>query len=188
MTGKSDAVCTFCGQTAGGESPEQPNPCEYCGSPAGGYLRTVILPEAIGDSAAAFVEGATYPQILLRIAWILLDKKDDKLCGIAILVMHTACEVATERSLSESFAKKGIRYLEEPLTGFLNGYNLADDKIRNLYTSLTGDKIEDRPFWKKFVKSARRRNQIVHEGLICSREDAEESFKAANDIIAHLTE
>lgn len=188
MTRKSDAACTFCGQTAGGESPEQPSPCEYCGSPAGGYLRTVILPEAIGESAAAFAEGATYPQILLRIARILLDKNDDKLCGVAILVTHTACEVATERSLSGSFAKKGIRYLEEPMTGFLNGYNLADDKLRNLYTSMTGDKIEEKPFWKKFVKSAIRRNRIVHEGLICNREEAEESFEAVNDIIAHLAE
>ena len=149
-------------------------------------MRTVVLPEAIGDSAAAYVEGATYPQILLRIARILLDKNDDKLCGIAILVMHMACEVATERSLSESFAMKGIRNLEEPFTGFLNGYNLANDKIRNFYTSMTGDKIQDKPFWKKFIKSASRRNHIVHEGLICSREEAEESFKAVSDVIAHL--
>jgi hypothetical protein len=149
-------------------------------------LRTVVFPEAIGDSAAAYVEGATYPQILLRIARILLDKNDDKLCGIAILVMHMACEVATERSLSESFASKGIRNLEEPFTGFLNGYNLANDKIRSFYTSLTGDKIQDKPFWKKFIKSAKRRNHIVHEGSICSREEAEESFKAVNDVIAHL--
>jgi hypothetical protein len=188
MTGKgSDAVCTFCGQTAGGKSSEQPNSCEYCGSSAGGYLRTVILPEAIGDSAVAYVEGATYPQILLRIARMLIDKHDDKLCGIAIIVMHMACEIATERSLSESFARKGIQYLEDPMAGFLNGYNIANDKVRNFYTSLTGDEIQNMPFWKKFIKSARRRNNIVHKGLSCSLEEAEESFKAVNDFLAHLT-
>lgn len=149
-------------------------------------MRTVLLPEAIGDSAAAYVEGATYPQILLRIAKILLDRKDDKLCGIAIIVMHMACEVATERFLSEAFAMKGVQYLEEPLAGFLGGYNLASDKIRGFYTSLTGDEIQDKPFWKKYILSARRRNLIVNKGLICNREEAEESFRAVKEFLAHL--
>jgi len=45
--------------------------------------------------------------------------------SISVVVSHMACEIATERSLSESFANKGIQYLEEPVGDFLNGYNLA---------------------------------------------------------------
>ena len=29
----------------------------------------------------------------------------------------------------------------------LNGYNLANDKVWNLYASLTGDDIREQPFW-----------------------------------------
>jgi hypothetical protein len=145
------------------------------------------LREAIAGSAAGYIEGATYPQILLSIARFLLDKNDDKLCGIATILAHVACEVASERSLCDSFAGKGIRSLEESVADVLNGYNLANDKVRNLYTSLTGDEIQAQPFWGDFIRSAKRRDNVIRRGLIVSRSDAEESFKAANDFLAHMS-
>ena len=183
---KSGASCTFCGQPITGDVPEQSNPCEYCNSPTGGYLHSVLLTEAIGGPAAGYVEGATYPQILLSIARFLLDKNDDKLCGIATIMAHMACEVAIERTLSDSFARKGIRSLEESVAGVLNGYNPANDKVRNLYTSLTGDEIQERPFWENFIRSAKRRENIIRKELVVGRKDAEESFKAANDFLSHI--
>ena len=148
----------------------------------------VILTEAIAGSAVGYVEGATYPQILLSIARFLLGKNDDKLCGLATIVAHLACEVAIERSLSDSFARKGIQSLEETVADVLNGYNLANDKVRNLYTSLTGDQIQEQPFWGNFIRFAKRRDNIIRKGLIIGRTDAEESIKAASDFLAHLTE
>jgi hypothetical protein len=103
-------------------------------------------------------------------------------------VAHLACEVAIEQSLSHSFSRKGIQSLEELLVDVLNGYNLANDKVWNLYTSLTGDEIQEQPFWGNFIRSAKRRDNIIRKGLIVGRSDAEESFKAANDFLAHLTE
>ena len=189
MSGERNrAVCTFCGQPITGESPGESNPCEYCSSLSGGYPHLVILTEAIGGSAVGYVEGATYPQILLGIARFLLGKNDDKLCGIVTIVSHLACEVAIERSLSDSFARKGIQSLQEPMADVLNGYNLANDKVRNLYTSLTGDEIQEQPFWGNFIRSAKRRDNIIRKGLIVGRTDALETFKAASDFLAHLTE
>jgi len=183
---KSGAACTFCGQQITGEVPGQSNPCEYCSSPSGGYLHRIILTEAMGGPAAGYVEGATYPQILLSIARFLLDKNDDKLCGIATILVHVACEVAIERTLSDSFARKGIRSLEESVVGVLNGYDLANEKVRNLYTSLTGDQIQEQPFWEGFIRSAKRRDNIIRKELNVGRAAAEDSFKAANDFLAHL--
>ncbi len=188
MTGdRRGAACTFCGQPITGGSATPDNPCEYCSSVSGGYPHLVILTEAIAGAAVSYVEGATYPQILLGIARFLLGKHDDKLCGLATIVAHLACEVAIERSLSDSFARKGIQALEEPMTDVLNGYNLANDKVRNLYTSLTGDDIRERPFWGNFIRSAKRRDAIIRKGLIVGRTDAEESIQAASDFLAHLT-
>ena len=185
---KSGAVCTFCGQRITGESPEQPNPCEYCSSLTGGYPHLVVLTEAIAGSAVGYVEGATYPQILLSIARLLLGKNDDKLCGLAAIMAHLACEVAIERSLSDSFARKGIQSLEETVADILSGYNLADDKVRKLYATLTGDEIQEQPFWGDFMRSAKRRDNIIRKGLIVGRTDAEESIKAAGEFLAHLAD
>jgi hypothetical protein len=188
MTGeKSVAACTFCGQSITGESPEQSNPCDYCSSLSGGYPHLVNLTEAIAGGAVGYVEGATYPQILLSIARFLLARNDDKLCGLATIVAHLACEVAVERSLSDSFARTGIRSFEDAVADILNGYNLTNDKVRNLYTSVTGDGIQEQPFWGDFIRSAKRRDDIIRKGLIVGRTNAEESIKTASDFLAHLT-
>jgi hypothetical protein len=146
------------------------------------------LKEAIAGAALGYFEGATYPQILLSIAKSLFGGNDDKLCGLATIMAHLACEVAIERSISDSFARKGIQSLEGVVADVMNGYNLANDKVLNLYTNLTGDAIQERPFWGNFVRSAKRRDNIIRKGLIVGRADAEESIKAASDLLAYLTE
>ena len=81
----------------------------------------------------------------------------------------------------------GIRSFEDAVADILNGYNLANDKVRNLYTSVTGDEIQEQPFWGNFIRSAKRRDNIIRKGLIVGRTDAEESVKTASDFLAHLT-
>jgi hypothetical protein len=134
-------------------------------------------------SGTAQADVVTYPQTLLSTAQGLIDQGQ---FSIAVVVSHMACEIAVERSFDEAFASKGIPELEEPVTDLLNGYNLATERIRKLYTALTGDKIQDRPFWRKFKDSAARRNRIVHGGAIVGKAEAEESQKAASDLIGHL--
>ncbi len=185
--GKNGAACTICGQPITGETPEQPNPCEYCNSLSGGYPHLVIFTEAIAGAAVGFVEGATYPQVLMGIARFLLGKNDDKLCGLVTILAHLGCEVAIERSFSDSFARKGIQSLEETVADALNGYNLANDKVWKLYTSLTGDDIQKQPFWGTFILSAKRRDTIIRKGLIVGRKDAEETIKVTSDFLAYLT-
>lgn len=187
MTGEmKGAICTFCGQPITGESPGEGVPCEYCNSSSGGYPHLVFLTEAIAGATMGYVEGAEYPQILLGIATSLLGARDDKICGLSMIVAQLACEVAVERSLSDSFARKGVRSIEDAMADVLNGYNLANDKVRNLYTSLTGDAIQEKPFWPGFLRSAKRRDEIIRKGVIVGRTEAEESVKAASDFLAHL--
>jgi hypothetical protein len=180
------AACTFCGQPITGESTAQANPCEYCNSVSGGFPHLVLLTEAITGSAMGYLEGATYPRILLGVSRFLLGRNDDKLCGLATIIAHLACEVAIERSLSDSFTRKGIRSLEDTVAGVLNGYSLSNDKVWNLYTELSGDRIQEQPFWEDFLRFAKRRDDIIRKGLIVGRVDAEESIKAASDFLDHI--
>ena len=183
--GGNSSSCAQCGEPMTGESPSgdpaQRKPCPKCGSAAR------ILPAhaevRISFSGSAQAEIITYPQTLLSAALSLIGSGQ---FNIAVVVAHMACEIATERCLSESFTQKGIQYLEAAVTDLLNGYNLANEKHRNLYTALTGDEVQKQPFWQDFKNSATRRNRIIHQGAIVGKAEAEESLKAASDLVSHL--
>ncbi len=44
------------------------------------------------------------------------------------------------------------------------------------------------PFWDAFTKLATQRHQAIHKGMIPTKGEAETSFKAASDVVAHLKE
>jgi hypothetical protein len=103
-------------------------------------------------------------------------------------VAHTACEIATERSLDEAFVAKGISDRLQDWVKSLNyGYNLGSGRIRTLYTALTGDELQkEHAFWQKFKASVERRNSIVHKGVMVEKADAEASYEAASELLARL--
>ena len=125
----------------------------------------------------------TYPQTLLDTARDLLQREQ---VGIAIVVAHMACEVAAERSMAEAFQGKALAYLEDPILAFVNGFNLATPRIQELYSALTGNEIQNDPFWQAFKTSAMLRNRIVHNGKIVARSDGEASLTAAIALVMHL--
>lgn len=179
------ASCGNCGQPITGEppglDPAQRLPCTKCGS----TTRTFGMHVQASGSSSATVQAqvATYPQNLLAVAQSLIDQGQ---FSISVIVAHMACEVATERSLSDAFAATGFKKLEEVVLDFLNGYNLANDRIRALYAALTGSDVQNEAFWPKFKDSAKRRNQIMHGGLIVSKPQADESYMAASGLVTFL--
>jgi hypothetical protein len=134
-----------------------------------------------GDSMVAVV--IPYSEALLATAQRLIA---DGEFSIAVVVAHMACEISAERALSRAFAAKGIGYLEESVEDLLPSYNLANDRVRNLYNVVTGNEMEKQSFWEAFKESATRRNQAVHKGRIVTRAEAEASFKATSDLVAFL--
>jgi hypothetical protein len=76
--------------------------------------------------------------------------------------------------------------LEDPVTNFFNGCNLAHDRVRKLYIALTGDEVQKATFWPKFKASASLRHRIIHDGALAGKTEAEDSCKAADDLLAHL--
>jgi hypothetical protein len=111
----------------------------------------------------------TYPQRLMNIAQSLID--DEGQFSFAVVVAHTACEIATERSLDEAFVAKGISdRLQDWVKSFNYGYNLGSHRIRGLYTALTEDEPQkEHAFWQKFKASVERRNSIVHNGALLAK-------------------
>jgi hypothetical protein len=175
------SICEQCGELIGEsrrDEPAQWKPCPKCGSTSRTFpVHTDATAQgehgtAIHADATVQVQPAAYyPQMLLNLAQRLIDEGQ---FSIAVVVAHMACEIATERSLEGS------------VTEVLNGYNLASDRIRKRYTELTGDKVQHAAFWGSFKRSANRRNNIIHQGVIVEKTEAEESHKAATDLVAHL--
>jgi hypothetical protein len=134
-----------------------------------------------GGSAVAVV--ITYPEVLLTTSQRLIAEGE---FSIAVVVAHMACEIGAERALLRAFAGKDIGYLEESIEDLLPGYNLANDRVRNLYNAVTGSELQKQSFWQAFKESATRRNQAVHKGKIVTKAEAEASLKAASDLVAFL--
>lgn len=181
MTANSD-ICAECG-TAVEDTPGAAErvPCPNCGAPARIISPSVQLTGIASLNAQLTV--VSYPEALLTTARELLGKEQ---FSIATVVAHMACEIATERALTEAFHERQIGYLEESVSDLLNGYNLANDKVRSVYTALAGDDIQNQPFWAAFSESARRRNRIIHAGKIVQRGEAEESLNTASSFIHHV--
>jgi hypothetical protein len=149
-------------------------------------MSRTILAQASGAAMGGSSATATvipYTQRLIDTARGFIDQGHHQM---AVIVCHMACEIATERALSQAFARRGIQDLEEPVEKLLNGYNMGNDRIRKLYTALTKDEIEKEPFWAEFKASAERRNGIIHRGDIVDQPAAERSLRAATSFVAHL--
>jgi hypothetical protein len=179
-------VCGQCGEPIPGEvtglESAQREPCPKCGSTSRTY-GVEIPPMTTSSSVTVKTTVITYPQKLLTLTRRLIDEGE---FAIAVVVAHIACEIATERCLTEAFAAKGIPDLEDSVTDFFSGSSLANDRIRKLYTALTGDEVEKAPFWQKFKESAVRRNKIAHSSVTVTKAEAEASYMAAKDLVAHL--
>jgi hypothetical protein len=187
------SICGQCGERIAEPrniDAAQRKPCPRCGS----LTRRIVAEQrfqveilgAVTATATAQIEIIpSYPRVLLNLARSLIDQGELRF-GIAVIVAHMACEIATERSLSIAFANRGLQYLENPVTDFLNGYNLANDKIRRLYTALTGDEVQKAAFWDKFKKASQQRNKVIHGGVIVTQTDAEEAYRAADDLLVHM--
>ena len=134
-------------------------------------------------TATAELSVTTYPQTLLTTAEVLLEQEQ---FGIATVVAHMACEVATERTLTEAFKSRGVEYLEESVLEYLNGYSLANGRNLKFYVALTQDQIQSQPFWPEYKSSATRRNSVIHHGKLCTRAEAASSLSVARAFVQHL--
>jgi len=184
---ESDTHCENCGVVIVRETPNgnsiQQKLCPQCRLSA--RTPSPEVHPTIHLTGSAKLTFATYPQTLLATCESLIN---DGHYGISVVVAQVACEVSVERALSAAFKSKKLQYLEEPMLGFLNGYNLGNDRIRKLYTALTSDNIEHQSFWSAFKKSVVLRNKIAHNGKIASEQEARDSYKAASAFITHLNQ
>jgi hypothetical protein len=155
--------------------------------PAEGQPRVVnISARAAGSSrASASLSVWRRYEVLLDTA---KELRDSGYNDAAIAIAQTACEVCTERVLTDAFTAKGIEYLAKPVDGFVSSYNLGSDRVRKLYTAVTGHNIhqDDTDRWRTFKEHVERRHAVVHRGHAATVEQADASIEAVEYIIGRL--
>lgn len=113
----NDTTCGQCGQVitdeSSSEDPTRRKPCPQCGSTARSFSVQATI--TLRASVAGQAQVITYPQTLLSVAKELMENGQ---FSIAVVVAHMACEIATERSLSEAFVTRGFSILKRLLKIF----------------------------------------------------------------------
>jgi uncharacterized protein YutE (UPF0331/DUF86 family) len=147
--------------------------------------RVSITPAVERDTAMPMVAigGRPYHRDLLERAYRLKDDGDFEL---AVVAAQIACELLTERVFSVVLAAEALESLEDPLSKLVRGFNLADDRVRDLYVGLSGDRVQDQTFWREYKEHVKRRNKVVHSGKRVDVDGASKSVQAAADLVDHL--
>jgi hypothetical protein len=106
--------------------------------------------------------------------------------ALAVVVAQTACEVFTEQLLTRL-----VDRLDEPLRKWVLRRQprlpeIDDDRVRDLYVALSGDRIQDQPFWSRSLAHVQLRHQVVHKGVHVAPEQAEASCEAIRLMLDHL--
>ena len=102
-----------------------------------------------------------------------------------VVLAQTACEVYVRDILERRAAQLGAADVKS--VEALPGTNLDNKAVRRLFQALTGyAPPEDAEWWPDYQAHAQRRHRIVHAGARVTRNDAEDSIKAANAMIDFL--
>jgi hypothetical protein len=104
---------------------------------------------------------------------------------MAVVLAQTASEQCTEWSMATCFDIRGSKDLTGPVLELLRPLDVCNDRIRRLYSVLTGDSPKNKPFWKQLKAHAKRRHDVVHRGIKVSAEQAEESVTVVEQYVLH---
>jgi hypothetical protein len=105
---------------------------------------------------------------------------------ISVVTSQMACEISVERTLAHYFRAQELKHLEGPIDDLLPSYNLANEKVRKLYTAVTGDKIQTEFFWTEYKIMVTIRNKAIHAGQRIEKSQAEMVLRVAKLILKHL--
>ncbi len=180
----TDTFCGECGAPIYNEDSANRMPCPNCSSTKRTYHLTASVTVSVSVSADA--RKISYPQSFLDTAreWIKGDV--EALHSMAVIICHVARELATDRALSSAFQKLGNAALKQVIRKRIKSNRMGTPETRKLYTSLTGDKIEDQGFWQDYQESIKRRDNVAHNGILVSKKEAEQTHATTSELVRHL--
>lgn len=134
--------------------------------------------------AAAIIAKRDYPAQLIDTAREMIERRRFE---VAVVTCQMACEICVERVFRTYFKAKSLEDLEEPIDDLLPSYNLANDKVRRLYSALTDDHVHREFFWSEYKVMVGIRNKAVHAGARVQESQAQMVLRIATSVVKHLS-
>jgi hypothetical protein len=108
----------------------------------------------------------------------------------AVIAAQTAVEVSLESNLVQMLAWHSPGPLSEVVAERLlrRPWNLADDRLVAVWDGLTGDEVRQQDWWESYAAHLKRRHAVVHAGRTVSKEEADESLKAAFSAVQYIND
>ena len=133
--------------------------------------------------AAAVIAHQDYPAQLLEAAGEMAARGRFE---VAVVTAQMACEICTERVLRAYFKSSGASFLEQAVDDLLPSYNLANEKVRSVYSALTKDPIHQQFFWSEYKTLVSIRNKAVHAGTRVQENQYQLVLRVAKLVVKHL--
>ena len=133
--------------------------------------------------AAALIAHHDYPAQLLEAAAEMANRGRYE---VSVVTAQMACEICTEQVLRSYFASSGAGFLEGAVDDLLPSYNLANEKVRNVYVALTQDQIHQQFFWAEYKTVVSIRNKAVHAGVRVQESQAQLVHRVTKLVVKHL--
>jgi len=104
----------------------------------------------------------------------------------AVILCQMAAEYHTEITFDALFNKKNVPELLGPIEALLNNYNIRNERVFTLFNALSGDTIQQQPFWSDLTAHTKLRNEIIHKRRVSSKAEAEMSVTCVERLVTHL--
>ena len=105
----------------------------------------------------------------------------------ATVLAQAACELRTEDAFIEITRHRKTEALGEAVLGFAATTSLGDDRLRKVFTALTGDDPTKTPWWSDWTTSRKLPHDVAHAGAAFTAAQAMTAIESADNYIAHLT-
>jgi hypothetical protein len=68
----------------------------------------------------------------------------------------------------------------------VTSWSPTNERVQDLWTSLTGDTISDAPGWAAYKQGTKQRHAFVHRAAPVSEQQAEDFIAAAEQVVGHV--
>jgi hypothetical protein len=152
---------------------------------------------ASNSSISAELTVVSYPDYLLTYAQHLADSGTPNLpelpenlnFGLAVVLAHTACEVAASRVYWSSWRARDPTNPDHPNLAewqTYRGHNLANEKFRKQFKKVTGKDVSRISLWDSFAASSDVRQKVIHATHRATASEVNDALEAAREMVRQL--
>jgi hypothetical protein len=150
-------------------------------------VQTFAGPQEYQQPASSFVQGAILTPWSLQLIAYARQINAEGQHSFAVVLAHAACEWATEDALRRLFRHKGLADdIAEPILRVFTTISLTDNRVRKLFTGMTGRQLREQKWWKDWEASRNLRHRVAHRGFAVTPEQALDALSLSESCVRYI--